>query len=270
MAALVRAGGEALFRVPATLLDITRDGPIASRGARIELPLESVTPGTYVVRATLRAAGEIVTELEREVEIRAGSAPPEVGPPLPRDIDPANVLNGDVARRVVATLRRQADSPSVSRAADLASARSWDAVVSALQTVDASSMPSRVLRGMGLLGQRQFARAAEELQAGFDLGAAAMPEQGRGAGPGESGLTGQVAFLAGWAEAMAGSDTRAVSAWRNAVRLEPGLVPAYLALADAYVRQAQPALAAQVLRSGLAVLPKSAELQRRLSDIERQ
>jgi len=270
VATLVSAGGDALFRVPATLLDVTRDGLVVSRGARMELPLESVAPGTYVVRATIRAAGEVVTELEREVEILAGLAPPEVGPPFPRDIDPANVLNGDVARRVVATLRRQADSPSVSKAADLASARSWDAVASTLQNAEVSSMPARVLRGMALLGQRQFEKAAEELQAGFDLGAAAIPAQGRGAEPGGSGLTGQVAFLAGWAEAMAGSDTRAISAWRNAVRLEPALVPAYLALADAYVRQAQPALAVQVLRSGMAVLPKSAELQRRLSDIVRQ
>jgi hypothetical protein len=36
MATLVPAGGEALFRVAATLLDVTQDGPVASRGARIE------------------------------------------------------------------------------------------------------------------------------------------------------------------------------------------------------------------------------------------
>jgi hypothetical protein len=268
--ALVSAGGEVLFRAPATLLDTTQAGPVASRGARMELPLESVAPGTYVVRATLRSAGEIVTELERDVDILPGPVPPDVEPPHPRDIDPGNVLNGEVARRLVAALRQQASSPSVIKAADLAVAQSWDGVSAALPIADVPSMPARVLRGMALLAQKQFAKAADELQAGFDLGLAAGPAPSRDSAVPDTRLTAPVAFLAGWAEAMGGSDTRAITAWRNAVGLEPTLVPAYLALADAYVRQAQPALAVQVLRSGLAVLPKSAELQSRLLDIERR
>ena len=49
----------------------------------------------------------------------------------------------------------------------------------------------------------------------------------------------------------------------------PSLVPPYLALADAYVHQAQPALALQVLRAGLTAVPKSVELQSRLAEVER-
>jgi len=50
----------------------------------------------------------------------------------------------------------------------------------------------------------------------------------------------------------------------------PTLVPAYLALADAYLRQSQQALALQVLRAGLAALPKSVELQSKIAEVERR
>ena len=51
--------------------------------------------------------------------------------------------------------------------------------------------------------------------------------------------------------------------------LDPQLVPAHLALADAFVRLSRPALAAQVLRAGLTALPGSPELLDRLLRLER-
>ena len=51
--------------------------------------------------------------------------------------------------------------------------------------------------------------------------------------------------------------------------LDAALVPAHLALADAYVRLSQPALAAQVLQAGLTALPDSTELRERLSRLVR-
>src|SRR5258706_3793939 len=49
----------------------------------------------------------------------------------------------------------------------------------------------------------------------------------------------------GWAFHGAGDDRQAISAWRRAAFVDPTLVSAHLALADAYVRLAQPALATQ-------------------------
>jgi predicted Zn-dependent protease len=77
------------------------------------------------------------------------------------------------------------------------------------------------------------------------------------------------AFLLGWAHSASGNEIAAITAWRAATVATPSLVPAYLAIADAYVHQAQPALALQVLRAGLTAVPKSVELQSRLAEVER-
>jgi tetratricopeptide (TPR) repeat protein len=79
----------------------------------------------------------------------------------------------------------------------------------------------------------------------------------------------RLAFVLGWARSGAGDLRGAIGAWRNAATLDPRLVPAHLALADAYLQLDQPALAAQALRAGLAALPDSPELRDRLSRVER-
>jgi lipopolysaccharide biosynthesis regulator YciM len=79
----------------------------------------------------------------------------------------------------------------------------------------------------------------------------------------------RVAFVLGWAERAGGDLRSAIGAWRNAATLDPRLIPAHLALADAYVQLDQPALAAQALRAGLAAVPDSPELKDRLIRIER-
>ena len=77
------------------------------------------------------------------------------------------------------------------------------------------------------------------------------------------------AFFLGWSYAYLEDDRQAASAWRRAVFLDAALVPAYLALAEAYDRLSQPALAVQALQTGLAALPDSPELRDRLARLTR-
>ena len=91
------------------------------------------------------------------------------------------------------------------------------------------------LRGLARFGVSDYVGAATELEAAF----AADTDPVRQARTG---------FFLGWAYAFDGDDRQAASAWRRAVFLDAALVPAHLALADAYVRLSQPALAAQVLQ----------------------
>ena len=84
-----------------------------------------------------------------------------------------------------------------------------------------------------------------------------------------AGRTALTGFFLGWTWTAAGDDRRALSAWRSAVFLDPSLVSAHLALAEAYVRLSQPALAAQALRAGLAAGPDSVEMQAKLAQLER-
>jgi tetratricopeptide (TPR) repeat protein len=78
------------------------------------------------------------------------------------------------------------------------------------------------------------------------------------------------AFVLGWAYEYAGADKDAISAWRAAAAIDPKMVPAHLALADAYLKLSQPGLAAQALRAGLAALPDSVELQAKLAEIDKR
>jgi predicted Zn-dependent protease len=76
------------------------------------------------------------------------------------------------------------------------------------------------------------------------------------------------AFVLGWAYENTGDHRHAIGAWRAAAAINPKMVPAHLALADAYLKIAQPGLAAQAVRAGLAALPESPELQAKLAQIE--
>jgi predicted Zn-dependent protease len=79
-----------------------------------------------------------------------------------------------------------------------------------------------------------------------------------------------VAFVLGWSHEGAGEHRQAIGAWRAAAAIDPKMVPAHLALADAYLRMAEPALAAQAVRAGLTALPDSPELQAKLAEIQRR
>lgn len=78
-----------------------------------------------------------------------------------------------------------------------------------------------------------------------------------------------VAFVLGWACEAQGDHRAAIGAWRAAAATDPHMLPAHLALAEAYLRLSQPALARQALRAGLQALPDSPELRTRLAEIDK-
>jgi len=241
----------------ADLLEVKVLAGGASRGAKIELPLNDIPAGQYLVRATVTAGGETVTELAREVEILPSGAPlDEVAPP--ERVPPVAILAGELGSRLISALRDMPADRGVVLAADQAAAGDWTKVEATLRRA-APTYPARVLRGLASFAAEHFDESAAELTA-----ALALPSPGV-ASPGDAKMRAIAWFLLGWAHAYGGNELEAITAWRNATLLDPALIPPYLALADMYVKRSQPALAAQVLRAGLAVVPGSVELQNKLS-----
>jgi predicted Zn-dependent protease len=118
-----------------------------------------------------------------------------------------------------------------------------------------SSMAAAALKGLDRLGAADYPAAAAAFRASLAEARTKADESA-------------VAFLLGWAFLGSGDAPQAITAWRRAAFVDPTIVPAHLALADAYVRLSQPALAIQALRAGLTALPDSPELNDRLSRLE--
>jgi tetratricopeptide (TPR) repeat protein len=112
---------------------------------------------------------------------------------------------------------------------------------------------AQALKGFDLFERADYPAAAAELATAFTIEKDCAP----------------LAFVLGWAYEGAGDHRHAIGSWRAAAALDPKLLPAHLALAEAYIRLSEPALAAQALRAGLAALPDSPELQARLAQIQR-
>jgi tetratricopeptide (TPR) repeat protein len=229
------------------------DGAAIVRRARFLLPLTAVPPGDYLAHATVKVRGEVVAERVRQVEIVDGRAPVVAGGPLPTAVPPAEIVRGELARKYIAWLLKQATGTAAVEAARHASEDRWEHVELALQRLaqDQGVVP-QALRGLALFVREDYAAAAAALA----KAAAAAPD---------SALT---AFFLGWAREGAGDTRAAIGAWRNAAHLDSTLVSAHLALADAYLRLSQPALAIQALRAGLAAIPDSIELRERLARVE--
>jgi tetratricopeptide (TPR) repeat protein len=199
------------------------------RRARFDLPLTEVPAGEYVARARVRARGESAGEPRRQVQILGGTArttapAPAPGPDTEPAWNPRDLLDGDLVRDYVASLKRDPASPA-SKAA---------------------------LAGIDLFRRGSYAEAARALDEALTLNPRSAP----------------AAFTLGWAHEAAGARREAIGAWRAAAVLDPTLVPAHLALADAYLRLSEPALAVQALRAGLAALPDSLELRHKLARIQ--
>jgi tetratricopeptide (TPR) repeat protein len=173
----------------------------------------------------------------------------------PGAVKPTEILGGTAGRQLVAALRSAATDGALKPAINLAAEGAWDRIEAALgPRGSGETAPSQVLRGLALFSQRKFDEASTTLRAAVEQ----KPD---------SAL---VAFFLGWAEAGAGRSQAAIDSWRNATEIDPALVPAYLALADAYVARARPDLATQALRAGLASVPRSPDLLKRLADVERR
>ena len=243
-----------VMSVRPALLDVQPTESGASRGVQVSLPLAGLTPGAYLVSAIVRSRGETAARLMREIDVVPGAAPP-VAPPSLAPPSAEEILAGDLAQRFVASLRAGSQDRAIVAAADLAARGSWAEVPARLGPPDANRPAAyHALLGLASFAGQRYDEAAAELQAAF-------------AANDRSALT---AFFLGWARARSDDDAGAIAAWRDAAALQPDLVPAYLAMADTYVKRSQPELAVQVLQQGLAVVAASPELRAKLAEIERR
>jgi tetratricopeptide (TPR) repeat protein len=112
-------------------------------------------------------------------------------------------------------------------------------------------LTAHATKGFDLFSRGDFAAAAAELEQAFDA----------------SQKSAATAFVLGWAWEGAGDARRAIGVWRAAAVADPSLVPAHLAIADAYMQLGKPELAAQALRAGLVARPDSIELKTKLGQI---
>ena len=239
----------------ANLRDLEQASGGVSRRANVMMPLDGVAPGAYVVRATIRAGGEIVGERTRQIDVLEGSAPvatagTAVAPAA--TWAPMQIIQGELARKYVAALAARAKGTPSAAVAAHALANRWEQVDAATTRATDTSPVSHALRGLALFVREDYPGAVAALQAARD------------AGPADA-LT---SFFLGWALEGANQRPAALGAWRSAVHLDPTLVSAHLALADGYLRMGERALAIQSLKSGLTSLPSSPELLARLQQIE--
>ena len=247
----------ALRTFAADLEETQQDGVGISRRASFVMPLSDVAPGEYLAHAIVSARGEIVAERTRQVNVLEGSAPPAAigSGPSSSTISPTEVTRGNLAQTYIAALRRRAQGTPFAETARRAAEGRWEEVEADLRRLtDDGGEVAAALRGFALFVREDYAGAAAALQRARD----AEPK---------NALT---AFFLGWASEGAGDSRGAISAWRGAAYVDPSLVSVHLALADAYLRLAEPALAVQALKAGLTALPSSSELQTRLHQIERK
>jgi VWFA-related protein len=247
-------GSEAVRSVKADLQAIRPIGNGAGRQALVSIPLDGVNPGEYVARARVRARGETVTELVRQVEVVSGAAPAAPPPPAAERVTPRMILGGDLARHFVSSMAGSITDPALKAAAAQAQVGAWENVSTLLARLPAGAVrPAEyhALLGLARFAEEQYGSSAESLQTAFTM--APNPA---------------TAFVLGWVQSNGSNLAEAVTAWRNAIRLDPTMTAAYLALADNYLRQSHPELAVQVLKEGLKAQPNSVELQGRLAAVE--
>ena len=129
-----------------------------------------------------------------------------------------------------------------------------DFVRSARTALRGSTTPAavRATKGFDLFAQGDYGSAAVELAEAMKLDQTSAP----------------TAFVLGWAYEEAGHRREAIGAWRAAATIDPKMVPAHLAIADAYIRMSERPLAEQAIRAGLTALPGSPELQAKLAQIQ--
>ena len=259
---LASAGeGDAVSRVRTGDLDVVDAGRgVGSHVARFELPLDGLPAGRYVAEIDVTRDGETIRQARRELDIVSGSRPGVAPDPGGRPAA-TEILRGQLAGRYLASLGPVIGDGWAAAALAGAHRADWTGVNGLISAPGDDSeteaaVGELVLRGLARFAAEDYAGATEALEAAFAADADA-PRRALSA------------FFLGWVYAYRDDDRRSASAWRRAVFLDPALVPAHLALADAYVRQSQPALAVQVLQAGLAALPDSPELRDRLSRLTR-
>ena len=261
LAATEDDGQHAARTVRGTISDTRGTNQGVVRDVSFSIPLADLTAGDYVAHAVIRAGGEVLADLRRQVAVVVGNRPMPDQPvtseaaglapsasPQPRDI-----LKGSVVKEIVDQAAKSGVA-AIRQASTEAAGGRWTRALAALAPAPAADPDAGALRGLARIDNQDYAGAVLDLQQVFD----AQPTDAR------------LAFVLGWAQVGANSQVAAASAFRSAVFLDPTLVPAHLALAETYLRVNQPALAVQALEAGLARLPKSPELTRMLEAIKKQ
>jgi VWFA-related protein len=215
------------------------------RRAPFVLPLSGIAPGAYVAHAVVRANGEVIAERTRHLEVVEGRAP-AIAPTPP--VAAQEIVRGMVALRYMDVLAKASIGTAWVEAASHASAQRWSLAEVSIGRAPANHPVPLAIVGLARFDRDDFAGAAEALDRSFTLDP-------------RNALT---AFFLGWAREFEGQSRAAISAWRAAAHLDPAMVSAHLALAEAYVKLGETALAVQALRAGLQALPNSPELLMRL------
>jgi VWFA-related protein len=244
-----------LQTVAAELREMEHTTTGVSRRAHVLMPLDNVPPGAYVVHAIVRAGREIAGERTRQIDVLTGHAPAAAAATPAGTSNtwrPTEIIQGELARTFVATLAAAAKGTSAAPAAAHAVGNRWEQVEAETGRGAEANGVTLALRGLALFVREEYRDAATNLAAA------------RQAGP-DSAL---MAFFLGWSLEGAGDRPGALGAWRSAAHLDPSLVSAHLALADAYLRMGERGLAVQALKSGLTALPASPELLAKLQQIE--
>ncbi len=230
------------------------------RDVSFTLPLSDIPPGDYIAHAVIRAGGEVVGDLRRQLQVVDGMRPADTAARSPKAREAAAIPTTPPARDVLrgAIVKSMVDhaltSPvaNVRQAAGEAQAGRWTNVADLTSSV--ATDPDAVrLRALARLDRQDYPGAAADLEQLFER----QPTDA------------SVAFVLGWARLGVGNQVAAASAFRSAAFLDPTLVSAHLALAETYLRLEQPALARQALESGLAALPQSVELRRMLDGLKK-
>ncbi len=253
--------GDAVSRLRTGDLDVVDAGRgDGSRVARFELPLDGLPAGRYVAEIDMTRDGETIRRVRREFDVIRGSRPGPAPEPAGRPAA-SEILRGQLAGRYLAALGPVVGDGRAAAALARAQRDDWPGVAGLIAVPGTDAETEAGVGELALLGMARF--AAEDYAGATDALEAAF------AADTDAPRRALSAFFLGWAYAFRDDERRSASAWRRAVFLDPALVPAHLALAEAYVRQSQPALAVQVLRAGLAALPDSPALRDRLSRLTR-
>ena len=242
---------DAVTSIRADLLDIVDTERGASRRVRIELPLAGVPPGRYEALVDVTRGGQGISQFRRELEVVVGTSPPREADPVAM-VEAPEILRGQLASRYLDALEEATEDDTLTSALELAGRDDWSQVNALLGVPGPEvSLVHHALIGLARFADGDHAGATSALESAFETDTDAP----------RRALT---AFFLGWSYAYLEDDRQAVGAWRGAVFLDAALVPAYLALAEAYDRLGQPALAVQALQTGLTELPDSPELRDRL------
>ena len=243
---------DSVTSIRADLLDIVGTERDASRRVRIELPLDGVPAGRYEAHVDVARGGESIGQFRRELEVVVGTSPAREAAPV-TIVAASEILRGQLAARYLDALEEATEDITLTSALELAGRDDWLQVNTLLGSPGPEvGFVHHALVGLARFADRDHAGATSALESAFETDTDAP----------RRALT---SFFLGWSYAYLEDDRQAVSAWRRAVFLDATLVPAYLALVEAYDRLSQPALAVQALQTGLTELPDSPELLDRLA-----